>query len=68
LKAGDKISGASVQIINETYDAGPVLLQKKVPVLSGDTIATLGERVRAVEARLYINALEQWQTGSFQHE
>ena len=45
LKAGDKVSGASVQIINEVYDAGPVLLQKQVPVLDGDTVETLGKRV-----------------------
>ena len=68
LKAGDEISGASVQIINEVYDAGPVLLQQQVPVLSGDTVATLGERVRAEEAGLYINALKKWQTSEFQYE
>ena len=68
LKAGDEISGASVQIINEVYDAGPVLLQQQVPVLSGDTVATLGERVRAEEAGLYINALKKWQASEFQYE
>ncbi|MDC9728592.1 MAG: formyltransferase family protein [Methyloprofundus sp.] len=68
LKAGDKESGASVQIINEVYDAGPVLLQQKVPVLEADTVATLGERVRAEEAELYINALKKWQANSFHYE
>jgi len=68
LKAGDEISGASVQIINEVYDAGPVLLQQQVPVLNGDTVATLGERVRAEEAGLYINALNKWQANGFQYE
>jgi phosphoribosylglycinamide formyltransferase-1 len=68
LKAGDKVSGASVQIINEVYDAGPVLLQKQVPVLDGDTVETLGKRVRAEEAELYINALIKWQVSSFHYE
>ncbi|GFO70993.1 phosphoribosylglycinamide formyltransferase 1 [Bathymodiolus japonicus methanotrophic gill symbiont] len=65
LSAGDKESGASVQVINEVYDAGPVLLQKTVPVLEDDTIATLGARVRSVEAELYINALQKWQANNF---
>jgi len=66
LKAGDKRSGASVQIINEVYDAGPVLLQQEVSVMPDDTVATLGERVRAEEAELYIKALLKWQANSFQ--
>jgi len=65
LEAKDKMSGASVQIINEAYDEGPVLLQAEVPVLENDTVATLGERVRAEEAGLYINALLKWQANSF---
>jgi phosphoribosylglycinamide formyltransferase-1 len=68
LKAGDEVSGASVQIINEVYDAGPVLLQQQVPVVEGDTVATLGERVRAEEAGLYINALKKWQASNFSDE
>jgi len=66
LKAGDKRSGASVQLINEVYDAGPVLLQQQVVVMPEDTVATLGERVRAEEAELYIKALLKWQANSFQ--
>lgn len=65
LSAGEAQSGASVQVINEMYDAGPILLQKIVPVLEGDTVATLGARVRSVEADLYINALQKWQANNF---
>lgn len=65
LAAGDVVSGASVQVINEVYDAGPVLLQKQVAVLADDTVASLGERVRAVEGELYINALKKWQINNF---
>jgi phosphoribosylglycinamide formyltransferase-1 len=39
LAQGDSESGASVQVINEVYDAGPVLLQQAVPVLADDTVA-----------------------------
>ncbi len=65
LAAGESESGASVQLINEVYDAGPVLLQKTVPVLADDTVASLGERVRSVEGELYINALKKWQENNF---
>jgi phosphoribosylglycinamide formyltransferase-1 len=65
LKAGDKLSGASVQIINAAYDEGPVLLQQQVPVLTDDTVDTLGQRVRAVEGELYLNALKKWQADNF---
>lgn len=65
LAQGDKESGASVQVINEVYDAGPVLLQKKVPVLADDSVASLGARVRAVEGELYIDALKKWQKNGF---
>ena len=65
LAAGDSESGASVQIINKVYDAGPVLLQKTVFVLADDTVVSLGERVRSVESELYINALKKWQANAF---
>lgn len=65
LSAKDKESGASVQVINATYDAGPILLQKKVPVLANDSVASLGDRVRSIEADLYINALKKWQSNGF---
>ena len=65
LAQGDRESGASVQVINDVYDAGPVLLQKKVPVLADDTVNSLGARVRSVEGELYINALKKWQANGF---
>ena len=65
LAQGESESGASVQVINDVYDAGPVLLQKTVAVLVDDTVASLGARVRAVEGELYINALKKWQANGF---
>ena len=59
LDAGDEISGASVQLINEIYDDGPVLLQKQVPVLTSDTVKALRQRVQAIEGGLYIEAIQK---------
>lgn len=59
LKAGEKESGASVHVVSAELDEGPVILQKKVPVLSGDTVETLRGRVQAVEPQLYLEALQK---------
>ncbi|MBU2572407.1 MAG: phosphoribosylglycinamide formyltransferase [Gammaproteobacteria bacterium] len=62
LEAGETVSGATVHFVTDAYDEGPLLLQKEVPVLSGDTVESLGQRVRAIEADLYINALKRLPT------
>ena len=57
LKSGDKQSGATVQFINDEYDAGPIVLQKKVNVVADDTIASLKAKVQAIEAELYLESI-----------
>ena len=52
LAAGVTESGASVHIVDEGVDSGTVLAQERVPVLAGDTPATLHERIKTVEHRL----------------
>jgi phosphoribosylglycinamide formyltransferase-1 len=58
LKSGDTVSGASVHLINERYDEGPVLKQSHVPVLPDDTVASLRARVQATEGDLYLETLK----------
>ena len=45
LARGVKVSGATVHIVNENYDEGPILLQKAVDVLPDDTPETLQKRI-----------------------
>ena len=52
LKSGARLSGATVHVVDEQYDHGPVLAQWPVPVRPGDTADTLAARVLAVEHRL----------------
>jgi formyltetrahydrofolate-dependent phosphoribosylglycinamide formyltransferase len=52
LEAGDVRSGATVHLVTEEYDRGPVLGQASVPVLPDDSPDTLAARVLAVEHRL----------------
>lgn len=52
LQAGEKYSGASVHIVDEKYDHGPILIQRRVPVLLNDTPETLAARVLEVEHKI----------------
>jgi phosphoribosylglycinamide formyltransferase-1 len=52
LAAGIAESGASVHLVDEGVDSGPVLRQERVPVLAGDTPESLHERIKSVEHRL----------------
>ena len=59
LEAGVSESGCTVHYVDELLDHGPVILQKKVPVLPGDTEESLSERILEVEHKAYIEALQQ---------
>ncbi len=52
LTAGVEESGATVHLVDEGVDSGPILRQERVPVLPGDTAESLHQRIRAVEHRL----------------
>jgi len=57
LRAGENVSGATVHFVDEEYDHGAVVLQRTVPVLAGDTPATLAARVLETEHAIYPEAL-----------
>ena len=59
LAAGETESGATVHLVDEEYDHGPVLAQKKVPVLPDDTPETLAVRVLEQEHALYAETLQK---------
>jgi phosphoribosylglycinamide formyltransferase-1 len=60
LAARAKESGATVHVVSADLDEGPIVAQKKVPVLGGDTVETLRARVQAVEPELYLEAVRVW--------
>lgn len=57
LAAGETESGATVHFLTAELDSGPIVAQRKVPVLPGDTPETLAARVLAVEHELYPEAV-----------
>ncbi len=59
LEAGVKVSGCTVHFVDEELDHGPIIEQKSVPVLKGDTVESLSARILAEEHKLYVEALKQ---------
>ncbi len=57
LAYGAKVTGCTVHVATEQVDAGPILAQEAVDVLPGDDQATLHERIKAVERRLYVDTI-----------
>lgn len=54
---GVKVTGATVHLVNEIYDDGPIVLQEAVPVRDSDTPETIAARVLEVEHRLLPEAV-----------
>ncbi len=63
LDAGVKESGCTVHFADNTYDTGPIILQKRVPVLAGDTVHTLADRVFEAEKEAYPEAIRLFVEG-----
>ena len=66
LRAGVKISGATVHFVIPETDAGPILMQGAVGVSDHDTAETLSERILEVEHRIYPDALRLLASGAVQ--
>ncbi len=54
LRAGVKETGATIHMVDEHYDRGPIVAQAKAPVLKSDTAESLARRVARCEARLVV--------------
>ena len=60
LEAGVKVTGTTIHVVTAEVDEGPILAQEAVPVLEGDTEATLHERIKEVERRLYPHTIRRY--------
>ena len=57
LASGAKVTGATVHVVTDDLDAGPILVQEAVPVLEGDTVESLRQRVHQAEHRILPQAI-----------
>ena len=60
IASGATLSGATVHLVDDEYDHGPILLKETVPVLPGDTTQDLAARVFALEREIYPRAISQY--------
>lgn len=58
LAYGVKITGCTVHLVTDAVDAGPILRQAAVPVLDGDTAASLHARIQVEEHRILPEAID----------
>lgn len=58
IAAGETRSGATVHYVTDVMDEGEIVMQQSIPVLSGDTAASLEERIHDLEFDLYPRAID----------
>lgn len=64
LAAGVTQTGASVIVVDDGVDSGPILAQRRIPIEPGDTEATLHERIKPVERELLIQTVRDIADGA----
>ena len=68
LDYGAKVAGCTVHFVDEGTDTGPIIIQKAVPVLEGDTPETLHARIQVQEHLAYPEALRLLSEGRLRVE
>ena len=69
LAAGEEASGATVHVVEDDYDTGPVLSSGRGPGAGkGDTLETLRDRVQEAEREHYVEVLEKIARGEIELE
>ena len=63
LSYGVKVTGCTVHWVDQGVDTGPILAQQAVPVLGGDTVASLHQRIQEAERALYPETLARLAQG-----
>jgi phosphoribosylglycinamide formyltransferase-1 len=65
---GVKVSGCTVHFVDENLDAGPIIVQRAVPVRDGDDAETLAARILEQEHEAYVEALVKLARGGWRIE
>lgn len=63
IEAGDREAGCTVHFVTPELDAGPAILQARVPIEEGDTAESLAARVLEQEHRIYPEAIRKFAEG-----
>ena len=57
IERGLTAEGYDIRVVDNGVDAGPIISQRRVPVLPGDTESTLHDRIKPVERELLVQAV-----------
>jgi phosphoribosylglycinamide formyltransferase-1 len=68
LEHGVKVSGATVHLVDEGLDSGPIVVQETVPVLDSDDAESLAHRILEVEHEIYPRAVRILVAGRYRVE
>jgi phosphoribosylglycinamide formyltransferase-1 len=63
LAYGAKVSGCTVHLVTDDVDAGPIVVQRAVPILEDDTVESLSARIVAEEHKALPEAVRLWAEG-----
>jgi phosphoribosylglycinamide formyltransferase-1 len=63
LGAGEKETGVTIHLVDAEYDTGPIVAQCRVPVLAGDTVESLAQRVLEQEHRFLVETIDKIVSG-----
>ena len=63
LTHGAKLTGCTVHFVDEGTDTGPIIIQAAVPILAGDTVETISQRIHIQEHRIYPQAIQLFAQG-----
>ena len=58
LKSKEKATGATVHIVTEEYDQGPIINQQEVSLTDKESVKSIREKVQGIESHLYVDTLE----------
>lgn len=57
LESNEKESGATVHIVDENYDEGPIVVQQKVSIAKRETVESLRNKIQNIECDLFVEAI-----------
>jgi formyltetrahydrofolate-dependent phosphoribosylglycinamide formyltransferase len=60
IEAGDKESGITIHDVDDHYDNGKIIFQKKIEVLPTDTAGSLAEKIHLLEHKYYPSVIKKW--------
>ncbi len=63
ILAGDEVTGVTIMVVTRRMDTGPVLAQRRVPILAHDTTGSLSQKLSGIGAELLIDTLSRWLDG-----